>query len=185
MAYDEYLSINPTDRKQYKCLIDYIQNTGKIEEKLQVWVDYIFKLPYDPCSYNGFKEIIQAHKELGNHSLASYLCDRFIAYNPEGYREKIQLVKELKKFDELEDTCNKYALQEPEKNEIEVYREKVQFFKGEGRFENCLTVWDQFISRNPKDFDGYKEKIEFLKELNKIDQIQQVYDKEKRWDFDV
>ena len=90
-------------------------------------------------------------------------------YNKGKYKKEIdklvnKLNEEKEKYNNLFiESCRKMIEVNP--NNIESYKEKIDFLKSTGKNDLVIECYDKMIEVNPNNIESYKEKINFLKQL--------------------
>ena len=175
-VYDDYLRENPNSFEIYKQKAQFLKDQGKFERSLAVFDQIILTNRDD---FDSYKQKAQFLKDQGKFESSLKVWDQFISNNYKdfkGYKEKARIYKELKQNDESDLVYQEYIF--INNSNFTAIHEKTQILKGEGRLEDCVEMWNNFISKYPRDPDGknsYKERINLLKELKKFNEVQEAY----------
>ena len=157
-----------------------------MEKCLGVCDQFIAKNEYE--YEKGYIEKIKILKEMKRSDEVVLVYDKYINkcyHNIELYLDYAQFLKDERKFEKLAVFCNEFFRDYDRDNEnftlikdfidfsfygyIQDCKGKVIILKEKEKVEDCLDIWDKFISIFPDEFDGYKEKIDLLKQFKKYD----------------
>ena len=160
--FNKALSFIFEDNKNLEDILNYCNNILKLEKNNKVF--YAYKI-ITLILLNRYDEALSLEKN--NESLDI----------EEVYKKALNILKDKNKIN------NDYILKGYDKaislnpQNIETYREKIQFLKSIK--ENKLTIecYDKIIESNPNNIESYREKIQFLKSIKENDLVIECYDK--------